>query len=161
MLKAIVFDLYHVLLFAKGDKRYRGSFSDIYYQNKKDADFVIGDFYELNSQLLDLIKGNSKQYDFYLYTAGSMHTISEFKQLLSQYFKEIWSIDGLGNKNDPASYINLAAKVGLKPSEILFVDDSHVNVEAAEKAGLMGIVYTDNDSLLQELKRTVQIDFSA
>jgi HAD superfamily hydrolase (TIGR01509 family) len=96
-----------------------------------------------------------------LFTAGSMHAIPEFKNLLDDYFKEIWSIDELGNKTNPSSYLKLAAKVGLKSSEILFVDDSHQNVEAAEKAGLTGIVYTDNDSLLKELKRTVQIDFSA
>lgn len=43
-------------------------------------------------------------------------------------------------------------KIGSKPTESLFIDDSKVNVDAAIALNIQGFVYTDNASFVQYMK---------
>jgi|ERR1700722_11996779 len=44
-------------------------------------------------------------------------------------------------------------KIGLKPEEILFVDDKEINLPPAEKLGMKTILYVNPDQLREELKK--------
>ena len=46
-------------------------------------------------------------------------------------------------KPDPASFPAASAALGVEPGEIVFVDDSHANVDAARAAGWRAHRYTD------------------
>ncbi|MCI0552148.1 MAG: HAD family phosphatase [Anaerolineae bacterium] len=43
-------------------------------------------------------------------------------------------------------------QVGVKPKEMVFVDDFAVNIEGCEKVGIKGILFKDPDSALKQLK---------
>ena len=61
-------------------------------------------------------------------------------------------------KPDPAIYKLCLTRFGLKPEESVFVDDTAVNVEAANKLGIHGIVFQSReqvDQKLAELTKTV------
>lgn len=55
-------------------------------------------------------------------------------------------------KPDPAIYKSLFEKYDLKPEECIFIDDLERNVEAAEKEGMFGIVFTDLKSAVSEIE---------
>lgn len=56
-------------------------------------------------------------------------------------------------KPDPRIYKKCADKLGVKPAECVFIDDNQINVEGAEKAGMIGIHYKNLEQLKAELGR--------
>ena len=61
-------------------------------------------------------------------------------------------------KPDPEIYKLCLTRFGLKPEESVFVDDTAVNVEAANELGIHGIVFQSReqvDQKLAELTKTV------
>ena len=56
-------------------------------------------------------------------------------------------------KRDPTLFDDIARDLGLAPDEILFIDDNAANVERARQRGWHGIVFTDTDTLLRQLRR--------
>jgi putative hydrolase of the HAD superfamily len=55
-------------------------------------------------------------------------------------------------KPDPAIYLAAAERVGVAPGRCLFVDDTPVNVRAAEGLGMTGLVYRE----VAELRRALE-----
>jgi putative hydrolase of the HAD superfamily len=56
-------------------------------------------------------------------------------------------------KPDPEAYRRCLARLGAAPDATLFVDDSAANVAGAERAGLIGHVYTSVETLAAALRR--------
>jgi 2-haloacid dehalogenase len=54
-------------------------------------------------------------------------------------------------KPDPAIFELAVARTGLRPEDLVFVDDSQKNVAAAIEAGLDGILFTSADDLRVQL----------
>jgi putative hydrolase of the HAD superfamily len=55
-------------------------------------------------------------------------------------------------KPDPAIYLLAAERLGLPPSQVVFVDDLAPNVRAAAAVGMVGIHHTDVDATAIELE---------
>ena len=55
-------------------------------------------------------------------------------------------------KPEPAAYAAVLEMCALPPEQIVFVDDFPENVEAANAAGLHGILFTGEDTLRKELR---------
>ena len=74
------------------------------------------------------------------------------------FFKKIFVSFELGFlKPDLRAYSFVAEKLGVKPSDIVFVDDKEENVDAAKKAGMAGIVFKDAVQLKKELARFISV----
>ena len=56
-------------------------------------------------------------------------------------------------KPDPRIFELMFARAGRNPQDLLFVDDSPRNIEAADKLGMPGILYTPQVDLAAELAR--------
>lgn len=56
-------------------------------------------------------------------------------------------------KPDPKAYQILLSRLQVPPQAVLFIDNQQVNVEAAKKLGMDGIVFTGTSQLIQELKK--------
>ena len=54
-------------------------------------------------------------------------------------------------KPDPAIYNLLVSRYGLTPSRTVFIDDTPVNIEAAQNLGWKGIIYHDYNQVVDEL----------
>lgn len=76
------------------------------------------------------------------------------EQHFSRCFDRIYNSYRLGKgKRDPSLFTDVAADLGLSPSQILFVDDNEHNVGRARAVGLQAIHYRDRAAFLQELDR--------
>ncbi|MBI5571320.1 MAG: HAD family phosphatase [Desulfomonile tiedjei] len=70
-----------------------------------------------------------------------------------QYFDDVFNSYHLGKgKQDPTVFADVARRLEVAPSAMLFIDDNPGNVERAQSQGLRTILYRDPDSLLQDLK---------
>ena len=68
-------------------------------------------------------------------------------------FHKIFNSYHLGKgKKDPGLFAEIAAKLGLKCSEILFIDDNEGNVERARIQGWNTILYRNREDFLEKMK---------
>ncbi len=109
-------------------------------------EFKFLDYFELNRNLLDYIEQVKIAKPAYLFTSESIQEDPAIKDILGQYFGKVYSAMELGmSKKDPETYKFIARDLKLDVSDILFIDDSLSNVEAAINAGMPAIQYKDNN----------------
>jgi putative hydrolase of the HAD superfamily len=70
---------------------------------------------------------------------------------LGDFHHHTWSCELGIAKPDPGIYIYTCEKLGVAPSEALFLDDKIENVEAAQRVGLHAIQFTNITQLQQDL----------
>ncbi|WP_022773001.1 HAD family hydrolase [Butyrivibrio sp. AE2015] len=61
-------------------------------------------------------------------------------------------------KPDPAIYNLLVSRYNLTPSKTVFIDDTPINIEAAQNLGWKGIIYRDYNQVVDELA-TIGVKF--
>jgi glucose-1-phosphatase len=81
--------------------------------------------------------------------------------ILPQSFKQIvLSYEVGAMKPDPKMFARAIEAAGVSPEQIFYTDDIPGHVEAARRAGIDAVQFTDTDSLTQELlKRGVRCNF--
>ncbi|MBI2112015.1 HAD-IA family hydrolase [Candidatus Woesearchaeota archaeon] len=80
---------------------------------------------------------------------------------LSQYFDIILvSYMVKARKTEKEGFEYLIKKIGAKPKEIVFLDDSEKNLLAAAKLGINTILFKNKEQLIRELKK-LEVDVSA
>jgi len=82
---------------------------------------------------------------------------SHYYYLLNQgnydIFDEVYASNLMGiSKPDPNFYRYILKKEGIKPENTIFVDDTEENIISAQKIGINSILFTDSDSLKQQIK---------
>ncbi len=110
----------------------------------------------INPYLLKVIKQLKKKYKMGLLTN---FTYPWFKYLLEEndlpvYFDQIL-ISSLHKviKPNPKAFTKMLTMLKVKADEALFIDDTYINIEAAAKVGLQGILYTTDEELIQYLNK--------
>lgn len=69
-------------------------------------------------------------------------------------FDTVYASNKIGlSKPHPDFYRYILKKEGIKPEDAIFVDDFTENVAAAKKLGIPTILFTDSQSLRQQIKR--------
>jgi HAD superfamily hydrolase (TIGR01509 family) len=123
----------------------------------KDPAYKLFDHFWLNHELLDYLEKVSKHIPVYIFTDGKLHELPEVVPHLKDIFTEKHTVESLGlNKKQSESYVALAARFGVKPGEIVFIDDKAANVEAAKRAGVHAIHYTSAENILSQLDKLLQ-----
>jgi HAD superfamily hydrolase (TIGR01549 family) len=82
---------------------------------------------------------------------------SHYYYLLNQgcykIFNEVYSSTLMGiSKPDPDFYRYILKKEGVTPENTVFVDDTEENILSAQKIGINSILFTDPESLRQQIK---------
>lgn len=82
---------------------------------------------------------------------------SHYYYLLNQgdydIFDEVYASNLMGlSKPDPDFYRYILKKEEIKPKNTVFVDDSEENILSAQKIGINSILFTDSDSLKEQIK---------
>ena len=78
--------------------------------------------------------------------------------LLAELFEQIVISGQVGlRKPDPAIFEMAVERIGLRPEECLFVDDLRHNIEAAEKAGMRGVLHTEAGKTIRQLEELLGI----
>jgi len=120
--------------------------------------FVLEDFY-IDQDILAYIKNIQKAYTTALLTNFPTH--------VHDFMKTDWIVDGAFDhiiascdvkltKPDPAIYNLALDRVGCRAEECVFIDDWEVNVKAAEKLGINGIVYQNRLQTINDLEAVLQ-----
>jgi epoxide hydrolase-like predicted phosphatase len=110
---------------------------------------------DVNWRLLDYIRSLHPRYKVGL--------LSNAWDDLRQTMHNRWDIDGLFDqmiisaevgivKPDPRIFHLAVERLGVQPSDAVFIDDMLVNVQAARKEGLAAIHFQNNDQTLAELQ---------
>lgn len=106
--------------------------------------------YELNQELLEYIKTKNNKFELAIYTSMVLSTETELNKKLAPIFSKIFSAAELGlEKKDPRSYEAIIKSLNKNPDEVLFIDDTRSNLEAAKEAGLITHMFTDNSEIIK------------
>lgn len=152
MITTLLFDFSRVLLFPK-DKSYRGDLNPLHDELSKQPDYNFLDYFELNAQLISFLKGIKDSCRLYIFTSGTIQDAPEIQPTLRDIFVKIYSAEGIGySKKDPSSYRFIANELGIDPSEILFIDDTATNIEAA---GLETLLFVSTQETIDSIKERV------
>lgn len=110
----------------------------------------------INLELVKIIKKLRKKYKVGLLTNNWAENIEYQKKHFGNYsiFDVVVSSHEVGmTKPDKEIFIEAAKRIGCKLSECVFVDDWDKNVEAANKLGMKGIQFINNDDLILSLEK--------
>lgn len=86
---------------------------------------------------------------------GTAITIPYFKieNNFDEFFSTFINSSEVGiEKPDDKIYLITLKQIGLKPEECVFVDDTKDNVLGAEKVGMKGLLFTNYQNLISDLK---------
>ena len=76
-----------------------------------------------------------------------------FNQGCYKIFDEVYSSTLMGiSKPDPDFYRYILKKEGITPENTVFVDDTEENILSAQEIGINSILFTDPESLRQQIK---------
>ena len=152
MIKAVISDFSRVLLVPK-DKSYSGGLNELHQKLAQQTDYNPLVYFELNLRLLDFYSSLKDTYSLFVFTSETIQNAPEFRAYLEPVFDEMISALDLGvNKKDIQAYTKLVAKLNLKVDEVMYIDDSVDNVEAATQAGLKAILFKDNLEVIEKIR---------
>jgi HAD superfamily hydrolase (TIGR01509 family) len=147
----LLFDFSRVLLHPK-DKTV-SSLNGLYRELEQQGSYNFFDYFELNHNLLQFLQPLHQKYRLYILTSEIIQNAPEVQEDIKKVFDKVFSAQDLHlSKKDPEIYKQIAEKVQAKPQEIVFIDDTKDNIEAAKAAGLSTLLYTSNDTLMKQLK---------
>ena len=111
------------------------------------------DFIGVNNDLLKRVDRLKKTYGVYIFTntidchddeAKKLGIYNHFAHVFKSYTDHIF-------KPEKESYLYCLNKINALPAECIFIDDLSINIKGAESAGLKGILYQNNTSLMNDL----------
>ena len=120
--------------------------------------FVLEDFY-IDQEILAYIKKIRKSFTTVLLTnfPAHVHDFMKTNWVVDDAFDHIIaSCDVKLLKPDPAIYTLTLARIGCLAEESVFIDDREINVKAAEKLGVNGIVYQNRSQTINDLEAILQ-----
>lgn len=109
----------------------------------------------LNNELISLLPEIKKLGFKVALFSNSPTTLRErLKQNgLFKYFDEVVISGEIGfQKPSKESFEFLFGRLGLKPEEVIFIDDAHKSLESAQEIGYTPILFKDNNKLLSDLR---------
>jgi len=156
-IKTLLFDFSRVLIFPK-DETYSGLLNDLYKKAINGGNFNFYDSFTFNTELLTFLKTIKSHFSLDIYTTDILQSDPAAKAILEPIFDHIFSANELGlSKKDPQGFIAIAEKLGVKPNEILFIDDSLANIETAKKAGLQTIQFKSNTEFFRDIESRIHV----
>lgn len=152
MITTVLSDFSYVLLFPKAQS-YKDTLNGLYRQIIGQGKYNLFDYYVLNQELLKFYKSiRDEGISVNIFTAGVMQNDPQLRSYLGFFDQIISAQDHDLSKADTESYRQIAKKLSKSETEIVFVDDSMLNVTAATEAGLTGLCYKNNSQIISELK---------
>lgn len=153
MIKVILCDFGRVLINTK-DLSYTGSHDELHSKLSQNLNYHVLDHFELNHELMQYLESLRGKYGLYVLTGGAVYEVSEVKGELLKLFQGIYSKD-VGSKADPKTYSFVAKDLNITTENILFIDDSSENTQAAEKAGCKVILYKSNNQTFKDIENII------
>jgi len=157
MIKAIVSDFSRVILLPK-DNNFTDGLNALHKKLSDDGDYDFWSYFRLNQDLITFYKIIGKNLGVYIFTTGYVQEHPALQPELDGVFKGIFSSARLNlKKADIQSYLFVAKKIGLKPEEILYVDDKPANLAVAKEAGLEVVQYKSNEQVKADILKKIKL----
>lgn len=153
MIKVLLSDFSDVLLFNRVSS-YRGSLNALHARQAVKPNYLFFDYFALNQVLLEYYLKLKQQFGMKIamYTSGTMQESKELAEHITPVFDQVISAGRVGKpKSDPDSYTWILQQLKVKGEEVIFIDDSELNIEAAKEVGIHAIQYTSNEDLMSVL----------
>jgi len=112
-------------------------------------EFDIKSWLDINKDTIEYIKSVKDKIKLALLSNMTFDALEEIeKSQWIHYFKpKIFSCEEKVSKPDYRIYKICIKKVNVKPQHILFIDDSEVNLNAAQKMGMNALKFTDCENM--------------
>jgi len=111
-----------------------------------------------NKELIRFIPKLKEKYRLLVLSNNNEPTVKglrkEHKDMLDLFDKIYFSFEYKIAKPNRKFFELPLKELKLKPEECIFIDDKQRNIDAAEKIGLKGILFKNNDQLKQNLAKT-------
>lgn len=144
-IRAVVFDLGGVLLEIDWER----------YQEDQQSEFMSEDlrpYEQLNARMLQLLKRLRPTYTIAtLCNGGSRQAMMRKFRLHELVDLMIFDNEEGISKPDERIYLLMLERLGLRPEEVVFIDDKHANIEAARRLGLASIHFKTARQAIKEL----------
>lgn len=148
MIKAILSDFSRVLLLPL-DESYSGGLNALHKELLAGGDYDFWQHFKVNDELLTVYREYQKGIEIAILTEGHIQDYPPVKERLAGIFNHIFSATDIGlKKDDPQIYVLAAAKLGIIPDQIMYIDDRQKNVDAAKQAGMNVHQYIDNKTII-------------
>lgn len=156
MVTTILSDFSRVILNPK-DKSYEGTLNGLHKElSAKNENYLFFNYFKFNEEILNLYRQLKTTYSVNVFTTGMIQNRPEVRQIINPIFDNIYTAKDFSlDKKQPEAYLFIANKLNIKPSEILFIDDQRVNIDAAKQAGLNTILYKDFRTFMLELYKVL------
>ncbi len=121
-------------------------------------ELIWDNFYEkskANPEVIKMIKKLRKKYKIILFSnfiSEMLHKLLEKYGIKDLFHEIIISSDHKMKKPDPKFFELLEKKSGVKKGEIIFIDDTEINVEMANAYGIKAFQYKNFNQLEKDLK---------
>lgn len=149
MIKALISDFSGVVL-KPVDDSYAGGLNALNNKLSTKGDYDFWRYFQVNENLLTFYKSINTKVDVYVFTTGHIQEHPALQSMLKGAFKEVFSSERLGlNSKDSDAYAAIVDKIGLKPEEILYIDDKPENIDQANSLGINTILYISNEQAIQ------------
>lgn len=151
MIKTLLFDFSRVLL-NPVDGSFLGSLNNLHRQLSQKEDYSALNYFGLNKELMEYLLKLKSFYQLCIFTTDIIQDEPTFKKELDKIFEKVYSAGQLGiSKRDPKSYEFILQDLKRKPEEVLFIDDTTGNIDAARLVGIETHLFTSNKELLSIL----------
>ncbi len=117
------------------------------------AEIVTGEMPGMRDLLMTLKDKGYRLYGLTNWSSSVYKVIERYKDLFGLLDGCVISSEEKLIKPERAIFMCLCEKYGLRPDECLFADDKPVNVKGAEDAGMKGVVFTDTDHYIRDLRK--------
>ena len=128
------------------------------FKNLTFAEFVpiFNEIFDEDTHISELIPRLKKNYKLGLISNTNQihveHILATYP-VLGHFEKHWWSnFEGI-RKPDPAIYHLALEYFAVRPTETIFIDDLHTNIQSAQKIGIHAIHYKGHKSLLTDLSK--------
>jgi methionine salvage enolase-phosphatase E1 len=160
MIKAIISDFSRTLLFPK-DTTYTGSLNQLYRDVKDKPGFSFFDYFVWNKDLEELYKGIllKDRIKTYIFTTDKIQEDPTMFPYTQTNFAGVFAVKDANGiaKDNPEAYKLLSFRIEVQTNEIVFVDDSDINLEAAKKAGINTIKYKNIPQVAVDLEKYISM----
>lgn len=157
MINTLIFDFARVILVPK--EQITGSLESFHKGQLEQENYSLFDSLVLNDQLLGYLEKIKSQYDLYVFTTSNLQNEPGVSEKVSPHFKHIFSTEEIGfSKKDPQSFAEVLKRINKDPKEVIFIDDTLKNIEAAQSIGIRTIHFKNNQQLFEELSTHLHLN---
>ena len=112
----------------------------------------------VKKEVLELIKNVKEQNNIKLLCLSNVNAshwhylMEQDKKIIDQFDELILSFEVHMTKPDPRLFKLAIQKAGCRPEEIVFIDDGLNNIRSARELGIIGIKFSNLETLIDDLK---------